>query len=565
VFLVLVLPWPAWAGYAYERSITVNRALCGSSDSANFPMLFSGTYSYLATVANGGKVQNTSGSPAVPDDFIFTSDAAGSNLLSWEVVSYSATTGAVVIWVKIPNLNSNADSSNTVIYLWYGNAAVTTFQGGATGAAWDSYYSGVWHLNLTPNDSTSNGINGTWNGPQEGTSTYYSPGLFGWAGTFGGTSNPDYVHFTMSFSSSTAITLSAWVYPSATYSNYPYIVSGSSTDALLQLYAGVNFELVQLSPSPYLYSNATPTVGAWNYLVGTWDGSTMRIYQGGTLENSKSASGTVSFANGDIGDRSSSPSTYAFNGLIQEARISSTVRSQSWITAEYNNQSSPSTFYAVSGAMWFASMTETQAVSDSIASHGAHFASVMETNTASDTLNRQAAFWRGDCITLNWLPPAGAAGNSAYSYNIYRGTSPGNETGPINASPVDAGCTGLSTCSYTDYGPQAGVEYYYTVTSIYNGVESAFSTETGTIIPADTIMETNTATDTLARAAAYGRGMLETDVTSDSIARRTAYMRAAGETLTFNDVVSGSWQKYVQPRHRGTVEGRAKTGQATDH
>jgi hypothetical protein len=531
-------------------------------------MLFSGTYPYLATVANGGMVQNTSGSPVVPDDLIFTSDAAGSNLLSWEVVSYTATTGAVVIWVKIPNLDSSADSSNTVIYLWYGNAAVTTFQGGATGAAWDTYYSGVWHLNLTPNDSSSHGINGAWNGNQEGTNGYYSPGLFGWAGTFGGTANPDYVDLQFSFSSSAGITLSAWIYPTSSESDIPDIIHGLNNSAGLTLYSssGVQLQLYTLSGTTHLTSSAWPAESNWTYIVGTWDGSTLRIYQGATLETSASGgSGTVSFTRTDIGSRFNNPSGYPFQGLIQEARISTVARSQSWITAEYNNQSSPSTFFAVGAINYSASMTESDSVSDSIANQGAYVRGLSETNPTGDTLARQAAYWRGDCIALNWLPPAGAAGNSAYSYNIYRGTSPGNETGPINASPVDAGCAGLSTCSYADYGPQAGVEYYYTVTSIYNGVESAFSNETGTVIPANAIMETNTASDTLARAAAYGRGMLETDVTSDSIARKTAYMRTAGETLTFNDVVSGSWQRYVQPRHRGTVEGRAKTGQAIAH
>ena len=34
-----------------------------------------------------------------------------------------------------------------------------------------------------------------------------------------------------------------------------------------------------------------------------------------------------------------------WNGTIDEVRISSSARSADWIAAEYNNQSSPSTFY----------------------------------------------------------------------------------------------------------------------------------------------------------------------------------------------------------------------------
>lgn len=35
------------------------------------------------------------------------------------------------------------------------------------------------------------------------------------------------------------------------------------------------------------------------------------------------------------------------NGSLDEIRLSNVARSASWITAEYNNQSSPSTFYSV--------------------------------------------------------------------------------------------------------------------------------------------------------------------------------------------------------------------------
>jgi hypothetical protein len=40
--------------------------------------------------------------------------------------------------------------------------------------------------------------------------------------------------------------------------------------------------------------------------------------------------------------------TYAYmNGGLDEVRISNIVRSAAWISTEYNNQSSPSTFYSV--------------------------------------------------------------------------------------------------------------------------------------------------------------------------------------------------------------------------
>ena len=38
-----------------------------------------------------------------------------------------------------------------------------------------------------------------------------------------------------------------------------------------------------------------------------------------------------------------------FSGILDEARLSNVARSADWIATEYNNQSSPATFYALGG------------------------------------------------------------------------------------------------------------------------------------------------------------------------------------------------------------------------
>jgi hypothetical protein len=192
-----------------------------------------------------------------------------------------------------------------------------------------------------------------------------------------------------------------------------------------------------------------------------------------------------------------------------------------------------------------ANPVESSASSDSIAEQAAHFATLSESNTTGDTLARQASYWRGDCISLAWTPPAGAQGKPAYSYNVYRGTSPGNETGPINASPVDAGCTSQANCTYVDYGPQAGAGYYYTVTAVSAGAESPFSSETGAVIPQDTVMEANAANDAISRGWAAIRGATE-------------------NLLAYDSLTAGSFVP-VQPKHAFVVPGRTKAGQAPIH
>src|SRR5713101_4718060 len=45
----------------YRRAITINHTKVPNTDQTNFPVSVSGTYSDVATVANGGKVTNTNG------------------------------------------------------------------------------------------------------------------------------------------------------------------------------------------------------------------------------------------------------------------------------------------------------------------------------------------------------------------------------------------------------------------------------------------------------------------------------------------------------------------------
>jgi hypothetical protein len=93
-------------------------------------------------------------------------------------------------------------------------------------------------------------------------------------------------------------------------------------------------------------------LGAWTEvtLVSTGSGNT---YQAIYLNGSVAVSASSSAASTVTGDLLVGGYPYASqygppyeNGYIDEFRIASVVRSASWILAEYNNQSSPSTFAA---------------------------------------------------------------------------------------------------------------------------------------------------------------------------------------------------------------------------
>src|SRR5581483_10887387 len=74
-------------GYLYYRPVTIASSSVSGTIS-NFPMLFSGTYSYLAASSSaGGTVQNGNGY-----DIAFASDSGCSSILNFQQVSYASST-----------------------------------------------------------------------------------------------------------------------------------------------------------------------------------------------------------------------------------------------------------------------------------------------------------------------------------------------------------------------------------------------------------------------------------------------------------------------------------------
>lgn len=321
-------------GPPYHRSITIDYTKCGSADSTNFTVLISGTYTYLKTVANGGEVQNASGY-----DIWFTSDSAGSTFLSWETVSWSGTTGTVEYWVKVPTLSASA---NTVIYIWTGDATKTTYQGGSTGAAYDSNFMGVWHYpdgtTLSLADSTSNARNGT----MAGTMVAVTGKIDGAASTNYPTGSwaSNGVSYTV-FSTGTP-TVSCWVKLDSTTGYQTIATTGSSNGVWL------NAGKMDYYTTTDRNANTSVGTGSWVHIAMTHDGSNIRYYYNGATDGVIAQTAFTMNIDKSFKD---TPSSNTLRGAMDELRISSAVRSASWILAEYNNQNSPSTFYTISSPL----------------------------------------------------------------------------------------------------------------------------------------------------------------------------------------------------------------------
>ena len=75
-------------------------------------------------------------------------------------------------------------------------------------------------------------------------------------------------------------------------------------------------------------------------------------------------------------------------------------------------------------------------------------------------------------VTLNWL----ASPSRTEGYFVYRSSQPGGPYSRITAAPV------VET-SYVDLNVSAGQTYFYVVTAVGSGVESAYSNEREADVP----------------------------------------------------------------------------------
>jgi Tfp pilus assembly protein PilV len=345
-----VAPTPTPPTWAYRKQITIQDArVAGTTNHTNFPVLinFSSDADLAARAQDDG------------DDIKFTS-SDGVTKLDHEIETFNGTTGQLVAWVQVPTLNATA---NTTIYMYYGNATATNQQN-VTGT-WDSNYMGVWHLKETSGahrDSTVNNLSSsTVNVSQQGVNI----GKMNGADVFDGVD--DYVSIPRNsvFEPANGITVAAWLnWRNHTTSSHGNIVS-KSKDTDTDPY--VSYSLKQTSSTSqeieftltingirYFLANNSGTVplNTWNYFVGTWSsGNTVKLYMNGSLvgQSASAPSGTITYYNTPlrIGWSASEVVNQQIDGTIDEVRISNIARSANWITTQYNNQNSPSTFYTI--------------------------------------------------------------------------------------------------------------------------------------------------------------------------------------------------------------------------
>jgi RHS repeat-associated protein len=351
----LILASPSPGGYLYHRTLTIDHTKIPNTDQANFPVLISGTYGFLANIANGGNVRSPNGF-----DIAFSLGCDPTAKLDHEIESYRASDGTVRMWVRIPSLSHTAD---TVIYVWYGSATVTTSQENPAGV-WGSGYRGVWHLGDistgTAKDSSGNGFNGTVQGATVGA------GQIGGAASFAG---GQYIDMGSMGAIPAQGTISMWVNSSRIAMQDPFTTSPLGVPCCQPAYpppCGNSGFRVEMHDDGQFYqltgSDATDcwinftgpnytksfTTNTWHYIAASWNSQTNTetvYYDSAAPQSFYNPFWATNFTAVKVGVGWDMSRTWV--GQIDEVRISPVLRSADWIAAEYANQLSPATFYAV--------------------------------------------------------------------------------------------------------------------------------------------------------------------------------------------------------------------------
>jgi len=303
------------SAWAHSRILTIDNA--GLEPLANFAVL---------VALDPSRIDYSSASPTGAD--LRFRDDTGTQL-AYEIESWSSG-GSSPVWVAVPAIPGNA---TTTITMYYGNPNATDAQDPA--AVWDGGFVGVWHV-ADAHDSTgkhaSTNHGGTTTtgmiGPAQafdGTSTYLDTGASEYLGTF---------------------TIECWMFPNAAS------ITGVGASGPLSRGLNYQFQWNCTSGSYCKSANYQWTGGAaiapygdaspqqWSYVVGTYDGTVLQSYLDGIPQNfvsSSTAPGDDTGVSAKLGARDDFEGYFA--GRVDEARISSIARPESYVVANERSMS----------------------------------------------------------------------------------------------------------------------------------------------------------------------------------------------------------------------------------
>lgn len=324
---VLAASW--WdASWTYRRRLTFDNSASGEN-LAYFPVLV-----YLnSTYIDWTKVQNAG------EDIRFV-DSNDSTELDYEIEAWNDTINAT-IWVEVPQIDSGV--ATDFIYMYYGNAGAA--DGQDVNGTWNSEYQAVYHKFDNPDasnisDSSVNSNNGTKQGAGNPSEV---AGLVANAQNYNGTTSYIFVGHPATLNiSGGAITLEA-LFNSDNLTGTRGLISkcawGSDGYRLATDSTRMFTQMPTTGTAVSLYQDGgSIATGNWYYGAAVYDKGVSKayIYQNGVLSKTQdSATGDLIAGNTDLYLGRGEGAYWYFDGTLDEARVSNSVRSADWIEAQY--------------------------------------------------------------------------------------------------------------------------------------------------------------------------------------------------------------------------------------
>jgi hypothetical protein len=324
--------------WKYRKKITIDYTKV-EDDETDFPFLVSHTDTDLAKALASGY------------DIVFT-DASG-NKLPHEIEKFDNTTGELVAWVKVPSLSSTED---TEIYIYYGNSNSPDQQDPDN--VWADDSKAVYHFKtgaLTEDSSEGEHTLTPGGDPAEGVGVFDGGADLDGNDRFIAVDHADFkptgpftiIGLLKSNGGTNDDAFSSWSQnPNAAGLKLGISASGKAT-----IFSGKNTGAVVGTDQQYASGLTTINDNAWHFVIGTWDGSYLRIYVDGVLNG-----GPVAWANAPayaatnyvrVGCSNNTGSdTRVWIGALDEIRLVNGVAFDANLCKTiFNNYISPSTFY----------------------------------------------------------------------------------------------------------------------------------------------------------------------------------------------------------------------------
>ncbi len=334
--------------YAYQAKITFP-GYARSETLANFPV--------LVTLAEGQGGFSYSHCAADGSDLRFANPVRDT-LLAHEIESWNPG-GTSYVWVKVPTLGND---TNQFIRMLWGNSTETNAPADPA-LTWNSDFYAVWHLDETSGDRkdsssahrkatpmNATATSGILLGGQEVTSSteYLDAGQAGGDKTSAesidlptsgiaaeGWVNLNQIHNwggIAGFFQDNGSDEHGWILGTVTQDDHWMFGIAGGGNGLTYLEGGL------------------PESSQWVYIAGTYDGSTMRLYENGQqVASSTAQSGDIDYIDSwlRLGLYKDDNEHVTIDGKLDELRISSTARSADWIWATWKTISDPENFTAI--------------------------------------------------------------------------------------------------------------------------------------------------------------------------------------------------------------------------